>query len=256
MGVNFAMKVQLISDLHLGHDFNHLYKFDIPKNSKEVILVIAGDLTHGNEDLDASVKVIAYILKEYSKNYKNVIYVFGNHEYYFVKKNINVVFGIKLKTALNKLGNVFFLDRDILTLEGHKFLGTTLWFSYHQDNNKYSYLLNDYNYIEYFSQWVYKENEKNITWLKNNLRENDIVITHHMPSPACVDRKYFGSNLNRFFVCNMEDVILEKKPKVWFFGHTHESYEGYIGKTHLFCNPYGYDHEQNPNFLKESVIDI
>lgn len=38
----------------------------------------------------------------------------------------------------------------------------------------------------------------------------------------------------------MDDVIREKKPSAWLFGHTHESMDVMIGDTRCLSNPYGY----------------
>lgn len=58
-----------ISDIHLEH--NSCFELNF---NKEAVLLIAGDLSNGIEGID--------FLKKASKNFKKVIYVLGNHEYY------------------------------------------------------------------------------------------------------------------------------------------------------------------------------
>ena len=82
-------------------------------------------------------------------------------------------------------------------------------------------------------------------------------MTHHLPSQQCVAPQHKDSPLNPFFVCDMEDLILERQPSLWLFGHTHSSVDIQIGKTRLLCNPFGYaDYEANPLFSNRLIIEV
>lgn len=94
-----------------------------------------------------------------------------------------------------------------------------------------------------FKLWVYEECKKAISFLEKNIKERDIVITHHLPSHRSVHPKWKGSLLNNFFVCNLENLILRKKPAYWIHGHTHEEFFYKIGNTTVICNPLGYRNE-------------
>ena len=101
------MKIQVMSDLHL--EFG---AFDIPATDADVI-VLAGDIHVG-------VKAIDWIKKQSDKP---VIFVLGNHEYY----------GQKFPDLQEKISeecedtNIHFLENDSVTIDGVRFLGSTLW---------------------------------------------------------------------------------------------------------------------------------
>jgi hypothetical protein len=76
------------------------------------------------------------------------------------------------------------------------------------------------------------------------LPPTDVVITHHMPSALSVHEKYTDDALNLFFLCEMDDVILDLKPKLWIHGHTHVPFDYKLGDTRVLCNPKGYPRER------------
>ena len=76
------MKIQIASDLHIDRNGtwndSQTFLISIPKNSNEIVLIIAGDLSPDvNDNLS--------ILNFYSRFYKNVIFILGNHEYDFAR---------------------------------------------------------------------------------------------------------------------------------------------------------------------------
>jgi predicted phosphodiesterase len=100
------LKLNVLSDLHLS-----LGALDVPANDADVV-VLAGDIGRPAEAV-AWARGID----------KPVLYVPGNHEFY----------GGSLDTTLDQLKemsagtNVRVLDDDVVTLDGVRFLGSTLW---------------------------------------------------------------------------------------------------------------------------------
>jgi hypothetical protein len=45
--------------------------------------------------------------------------------------------------------------------------------------------------------------------------------------------------LNPFFVCDLTELILERRPRPWLHGHSHASTRAQIGETTVLCNPFG-----------------
>lgn len=90
------------------------------------------------------------------------------------------------------------------------------------------------------------------------------VYTATSPPPdGRVHPKYAGSPINRYFVGAVDDIIRAKRPKLWVFGHTHESIDTLFATTvtaevtRLVANPYGYhDHDVNPAFNPALVIEV
>jgi Icc-related predicted phosphoesterase len=139
------------------------------------------------------------------------------------------------------------LDNTKITLnisgENFEFIGCTLWFPNLPGNLELSRGWNDFKSIQNFRDYVYKENAISQEFLKQNINENSIVVTHYLPSEKSVHAKYKGDDYNVFFVCDMEDLIKEKNPKLHIFGHTHEKMDYIINKTRLVSNAKGYPNE-------------
>lgn len=244
------MRVQLISDLHLECHADGGRSFvESLDPSKCDVLVIAGDLcTVGGGLLTA--------LKMLSQRFNHVVYVPGNHEYWRVNRG-------SLNATLRKAGerhpNLHILDNDILVLDGHRFLGTTLWFPDTPLARQQAEGWGEFNCIPGFKKWVYQANERARTFLRRELRERDIVVTHYLPSWLSVHPGYAGESTNCYYVSDVEDLIVERKPAFWLHGHTHVSQSYSIGPTQIRCNPFGYVGAQgglNGRFNDELVIEV
>lgn len=249
------LSIQYISDIHL--EFYTGEASNIIQNAGADVLVLAGDI--GKLHLPIFVEFLEYVCKEW--NY--VIFVPGNHEYYNETSCKESIFrdfqSLKLKWV-----NFYLLDRDIVTIHGHRFLGCTLWSSPTCDHG-----LNDFKFI-YSAQTpitktIMREwHEKDRTWLLENIQEEDIVITHFMPMtnrdlisfgyksiyPVSSYDSYFGNS-------DMWEVV--KKAKIWISGHTHQQFKVDV-KTHdihsclWVCNPSGYPGENTGSVEQAEVL--
>ena len=224
------MKIQIVSDLHtefISPKKQEAFCRNLQTDANAIIL--AGDICSHNR--------LVFILSIFSSMYDRVIYVNGNHELY--GNHINLLRA--KKKDLPK--NVHWLDNGTVTINNQRFIGCTLWFSYDPLNQLYEHGMNDFYSILNFREYVYEENKKSVKYLTENIQENDIVVTHHLPSKKSVNWKYFDSPLNRFFVCEMDDVIEKTKPKYWGHGHTHERTNYQLFDTKVIANPRGYPNE-------------
>lgn len=206
-------------------------------------IIIAGDLT--------SKKYLIDNLKYLCDKYQHVFFVTGNHEHY------NSSFS-EIENILSKIreSNFHWLNDSTCIIDGTNFLGGTLWFPDNPLNQLYERQLSDFSYIRDFRKEVYGKNKKTIDVFNKQIDENSIVITHHLPSYRSVNEKYRGDQLNRFFVCDMENLILEKQPKYLIHGHCHDACNYFIEKTHVIANPLGYSHERNKNFDWNLIIEV
>jgi hypothetical protein len=91
--------------------------------------------------------------------------------------------------------------------------------------------MSDFHVIPNLKDWVYDEQKAFQTHLEENLGEGDIVVTHHMPSDLVIHDLFKGSVINRFFVCDYTELIMDRKPALWLFGHTHMPTDIMIGET-------------------------
>jgi Icc-related predicted phosphoesterase len=241
------MKLLVLSDLHFEFHRDKGSSF-IKGLSREVdACVIAGDLGN-SKNIVSSLKALSVYFKEIP-----VIYVNGNHDFYGSTRE-NVVNRINNLAAAQP--NLHYLDNNSITLDGQRFLGTPLWFRDHPMNQIYQSALSDFRVIKDYTKWVYKENHKAREFIEQNLTKKDVVITHHLPCEQSIPQGFKQSNLNRFFLCDMHDVILNYEPKLWIHGHTHTACDYISGNTtRIVCNPLGYPFE-NTRYTENFVMEV
>lgn len=252
-------KIHILSDLHYEFhaDAGKSFTDCLPSAEKTGAdaLVVAGDLcpapgrygTFGKRDLPNALGMLC-------DKYPRVIFVSGNHEFYGASwESLYECRGKILGSP--RFRNLHWLDDDICELSGVRILGTSLWFR--RDDHAPKDQMNDFRAIHGFEDWVYKENERAEKFLYAELRKDDVLLTHYLPSHESVAPEFAGSPLNAFFVCDIEDLIAVRKPQLAIHGHTHSSMNYPLGPTRVVCNPFGYaGHEENPKFDPGLVIDI
>jgi Icc-related predicted phosphoesterase len=225
------MRIQLLSDCHTEFYDDCGEAFFATLDPTDVdVLIVAGDLGT-SRSLGRATEILC-------PKYSAVILVPGNHEFYhssFPRLQKQVFPELR---ALHS--NLFLLENEGCTIDGQRFLGTTMWFAENPMNFHFQKALSDFKYIENFSMKVYAQNKMAMEFLEGHLTSDDIVVTHHAPSHESVAPKYRGSNLNRFYVCDHGALILRRQPKFWLHGHMHRSVDYTIGETRILANPAGY----------------
>jgi predicted phosphodiesterase len=212
------------------------------------VVVLAGDIAVSTE--------IPAALGLFCRHFRRaqVLYVHGNHEFY--SSGVPEVQQLT-REAARRHRNLRWLETRTVKFQGQRFLGATLWFARDPDSELSREYLNDFFQIDDFEPWVYEQNRRTVNWLRRAVRPGDVVITHHLPTPKAVAPCFDDSPLNPFFVCDVEDVIQQKRPALWIYGHTHGSADFQLGETRLVCNPLGYvGDEQNAHFDDHCVIEI
>jgi predicted MPP superfamily phosphohydrolase len=117
------MNFQIASDLHIEHlpeniSINDLEKIIIPKAP---ILCLLGDIWNFNN------KNYKLFFEIYSKKFKHILIIPGNHEYYCNKEKLNKS---HIDLHMEKIfanTNVIFLNRKSIIIDNYKFIGATLW---------------------------------------------------------------------------------------------------------------------------------
>ncbi len=234
------MQIEIVSDIHLTCDKDHGvdYLTSLIPEDETRVLVLAGDVGESGWWLRAK-----QYLDILCSNYPHVLYVAGNHDYY----GTTLPEGDKRFRELdNLIENFHFVEREIFELDGKKFAGCSLWFREDPKSFLYERWMCDFREIHDFKPAVYDRNEESVEFLKYDVPEDtDVVVTHHMPSQLSVHKKYAGDPCNRFFLCSVDDVILDLQPKLWVHGHTHFSCDYHMGATRVVCNPRGYPGENS-----------
>lgn len=244
-------KAQLMSDLHTcfyyGDSGGMLKKLLFAPNLD--FLFLPGDIIVPAHQSSSEMKGIFEFL---ASKARHVIYTFGNHEFYSSKK------GVEVENRIRDIipDNVHILENSEITIDGVEFYGGTLWFPYDPLNQIYEKQLNDFRLIGDFHDWVYKKNEEFRMNGQRIIRPETVVLSHHIPSSVCIAEQYKEDNFNRFFVSDETYLILDKKPRLWVFGHTHSPWDCMLGCTRLVCNPYGYPTERGKTPYPPVIFDI
>jgi len=239
------MKLNIMSDLHL--EFGNMR---VPAG--DGILILAGDIHTGTKATE--------FINEALNVYDKVLYVFGNHEFYHNDYNKVIDWWLKAASCRDNL-HVLHNDSVIINNNGAvRFIGSTLW------TPATGYGLNDYNYITYKGKTLTPENTQQfyleaVKYLTHALSEpwegDTVVITHHAPVKACVTEEYKDDPYNKFFHCNLDQLIKDNDIALWVHGHMHDSIYIEQDGTIIVCNPRGYgDGWGNNKFQKPFVFDV
>lgn len=192
-------------------------------------LILCGDTARRNE--------LGYFLRTFADQFKNVLIVYGNHEYENTNMDANFEAEYPENVVILKTGVVF------TTEGGKRIIGDTLWTDPHETYEaalqsampEYSCVYNGRNLCTFDTKiW----HEETVDFIQNNL-DVDIVVTHHAPTwDADTDLRFKGSILNHAFYSANDQLIHDTKAKYWFFGHTHRGFERDYSGTLLINSPY------------------
>lgn len=246
-------KLQILSDLHFEfmRDFGHGFMNNLDPEDVDV-LVVAGDLAPAKY-LEGALGVVCGI---YCPRYPKVVFVAGNHEYYGC--SFDALMDLR-EQVLRKYKNLYWLHRDAIEVNGTRILGASLWFPEPKTAWQRAWGVHgmmDYKVIRDFEPRVYEEAVKDAEFIRREARQDDVVVTHHLPHPMCVAPQFEGSPLNHFFVHDLSDVTRGLRPRIWAFGHTHTPVDKFVDNTRMICNPLGYPHEGNDKFNNKLVIEV
>ena len=240
------MNVQILSDLHLEFHRNRWKEFLESFDPTGVdVAVVAGDL--------CTPSLLDRAIDSLCARFPAIVYVLGNHEYYGSSpQSVHDA----LASLRDALPNFHWLQNEVMEIAGVRFAGTTLWFRDDPLNSSYEQALNDFALIRRFKPWVYEENERALEFLEKEVPSAEVVVTHHLPSEQSVVPAFEDDPLNRFFLCEVDDLIRRGKPALWIHGHTHVSIDCRLGETQVLCNPLGYVPWHNPHFHRKLVVRV
>lgn len=250
------MQLQIVSDIHTefyGKDQGRKVLQRIAKDTSSEVdaILIPGDLS--------TTKGLRYAFSRLCDDYKNVIYTPGNHEYYGSSKS---EIAELLQEVKEKHSNLHILDRDVVEIEGQRFVGCTLWFPPTHFVISYPHYTNDMKLIKAdrdkfcrLQHWILEEFSINREFLSREVQKGDVVLTHYIPCPEGIHPNWQGQAGNAFFMGDVTDIIQSNKPKLWTFGHTHDALEFKLGDTQFYCNPVGYPQESK-DWNNSLVVEV
>ncbi len=240
------MRLHVMSDLHLEfhRDGGSEFVDSLPVPEVDA-LVLAGDI--GNI---RALYHLTDVLTRICSKYRKTFFVFGNHEFYGA--SLAGIAAAKPMLEAN-VPNLKVLTDQSVQFEDRRILGGTMWFPFRPDDILYRHLLADFGHIR---DWqAIEDHHTSFMEMAKDVREGDIVISHHVPSRHSVHEAFRGSDLNRFFVTDLTELIEERKPALWIHGHTHFCFDYVLGSTRIVCKPFGYPTEAT-GFREGLVVEI
>lgn len=229
------MKLRIVSDLHLEHFRPDEYENWFTDQGEDVV-VAAGDIHNAKY----APMELRFLFPD-----KEIVYVAGNHEYY------GMDFDEALKLLRNQCADlgIHFLENDAVTIQGQRFLGTTLWAGPLLPKDV-QYRINDFNVIMRNKRTFKLDDCINLNHLAREFlgqrTEDDVVVTHFMPHYKYTHPRWMADICNRYFANDIDPAGV----KLWIYGHTHDA----TMKDNVVCNPHGYRNENwhfDPNLIVE-----
>lgn len=122
--------------------------------------------------------------------------------------------------------------------------------------------MNDYRFIRRYDKGAktrlltpadtHEKHDRFIQKLLTLEKKPDIIVSHHAPHKDSVPNQFKDDfPVNYAYYTDLTDVIKTIKPKYWFHGHMHEGSNYKVDGTTVYCNPWGYRHENRELKLNE-----
>ena len=236
------MKIQFASDIHLELSVNSRFIKSMPFEATGDVLVFAGDAGYLRDRTLPNLR----FWKWASANYREVLLVPGNHEFY----GNGDVLANGDSWSREILPHVHYHQNKVVRIDNVDFVLSTLWSHIRPEDEYFVHRgMNDFRQILYdgrrFTPANFNaEHEKCLAFIKKSVAESTaehiVVVTHHLPSLAVVAPEHKGSLLNSAFATELGNFIADSRIDAWIFGHSHANEEAVIGNTRLVCNQLGY----------------
>jgi Icc-related predicted phosphoesterase len=268
------VKIQLMSDLHLEV---HPHSRPLPAAGAD-LLVLAGDI--GSYQAGSQLAGDDFGLERFSPRLgwpMPVLYVPGNHEY----DNLDFdATHVRLRETCDRLG-ITWLEREVLTLDGVRFVGTTLW-------SDFDALVTAQDHAASSPAPLLRKREKAFRaanfylrktgttrggepvlaegwreqalicqdWLRRALAEpfdgTTVVVTHFAPTLHSADPRY-GLTPGTAGFCNSLDELLPRA-RLWVHGHLHCQQDYVAGGCRVVANTLGYAAKGEQESFREQLL--
>jgi len=273
------MRIQLLSDLHLERqpDFQ-------PTPADADVLVLAGDIGSyqaGSQLTGTDFGLARFSPLQANAPWRRVLFTPGNHEFDGLEFETSYA---RLQSACAALG-IDWLERTQLTIDGVRFVGTTLWSDFDalavtepsatrqlQQRQKAFRAANYYlkkNSSRRGGEPMLAEALRELAlecqaWLKQTLAQAfagpTVVVSHFAPSLRSADPRY-GVVPGTAGFCNALDHLLPYAD-LWLHGHLHcpadyrvqGTREGRDWACRVVANPLGYAHKNEQGGFQETCI--
>lgn len=271
------MRVAVASDLHL--EFGSL---ELKNDVGADVLVLSGDVMVAEDirkpclDTSAHRYIMSTIYKDFFDSvcyeFKNVIYVAGNHEFYGGKffQTVDV-----LRKYAEDYPNLHYLENDTVRIDDVTFVGGTLWTNMNNHDALTMYhvqaMMNDYRdivndqkgYTKLRPVHTVERHCKTLQYFRTVLQERHdekfVVCSHHGPTFQSIDDYYRNDTImNGAYCSDLSEFILDHPQiKLWTHGHIHDDKNYKVGDTTVLCNPRGYKgYETRVNTFALQCVEV
>ena len=244
------LRVRVFSDLHYNRR-----NFDLPPITADLV-VLAGDIHCG-------AKGVIEAKKRFSAC--PVIYVPGNHEYYY-HDFLRVVDEMRREAHGS---NVHILERESIEFDGVTFFGCTLWSdfkltgrlaeakrSWRTESSQIWYNREDQAFTPELAIEIHRLSLQALRQARAGSPGRFVVVTHHAPSQRSLTAAQLQKPSAGAYGSDCEALIAELKPEVWIHGHTHYCVSYRLDQTLVLSNPLGYEKEKNTAFDPTLVLEL
>ena len=154
-----------------------------------------------------------------------------------------------------------FLENDVAVIAGVRFLGCTFWTDFRLSGADRRWMeydiavcaerVNDFRRIRvgpeerrFTPSDAAALHARSVEWMLGvfgtPFAGPTVVVTHHPPSPRCLNPAFPRNAVSAAFASDLEDLVERLQPELWVSGHTHYCSDFRIGRTRLLSNPRGY----------------
>lgn len=251
------MKFVLASDLHIERG-----PISIPDNPGADCLILAGDIVNFCllKKRGQKYEYVKEFFRTVSRQYKDVIWVPGNHEYwgcYGMKKSVT---DTQAWLSKENLSNVHLMQNRSIILGGIPIHCATLWTDVNKGDPLVSFLvqngMNDYQYIRDTKKITVAKtrqlNHESSEFLQAAISDDVpcVVVTHHQPMIELINGGYDRGAMDFAYGNTKLYSMIENSSniKVWCSGHSHQQTDVEVFDTRFLTNCRGYDgYEPNLN---------
>lgn len=256
------MRIQIASDLHL-----EFYK-DKPRNQEFFaslvdpntdadLLILAGDIGYPEDTITND------FIHWCCSIWPEVVWVYGNHEYYnkaesHTWRHSRKSLTMSEKEALAPQLENLHLHGEEFIYDGISILGTTFWTDVKKEEEyslqgamaDFSYIKQNDGYPLRVGEWTSRHSVER-EWLQVHLDRlalegrKAIVITHHLPTYNMILPKYRDYPNNCGFAAHADDLVNHPGVALWICGHSHGYQILEMGGKYIILNARGYPREDS-----------
>lgn len=252
------VNIQYCSDLHLEFRENKNFLAANKVQPAGELLLLAGDIVPFLA-MERHKDFFDYIADHFEQTY----WIPGNHEYYqFDLDKVDRPLNEKIRS------NISLVDNQVIRYKQVNILCTTLWSHIQpQHATEVEQGVTDFHVIRKGSQkldaYVFNHlHETSLAFLETALQEHageqNIIMTHHVPTMQRYPVFFRDSPINDAFAVELKDFIETCGASHWLYGHHHCNVGDFvIGNTTMITNQLGYVHEgQHKRFRRDAVIQF